>query len=109
MRRIGLDMLAVTAMRVACLAATPLLLFLARTRRGRLLGFATIPLAMIPGWYGLALWGFDQSFPGMGAASPYPRWVITSAVLGGLLGMAFSALVSILSLAAVGPCGNCHW
>ncbi len=101
MRRTVLDLTAVTAMRVACVLAVPLLLVLARTRRGRLLGFATVPLATIPVWYGLALWGFDQSFPGMGPASAYPRWLVTAAALGGLAGMAFSSVVAVVTFAVV--------
>lgn len=103
MWRIIIDVTAVTAMRVACLLAVPLLLVLARTRRGRLLGFVGLLCWTMLGWLAVLDWGIGQGIKNIGSGNPstYPRWMIDAALLAGFTGFTFSALFALLALAIV--------
>jgi pimeloyl-ACP methyl ester carboxylesterase len=98
------DLLAVTAIRVGVMLLSPLLMATARTRWGRTAGVAGLLLLLIPAWCGVAAWGVGEAVRGfsVGPRSPYPEWVIESAVYGGLTGILFStAACGLLGLGLV--------
>lgn len=91
-----LDVLAVVAIRLAGVLTAPLLLFIARTWRGRAVGVIAWSYVLFLGWWWMAGWAFGQMTIGIGtnAQPSSPQWVINAAMLGGMTGMAFSAAVA---------------
>lgn len=84
-----LDLLAVAGSRLAAVLVAPLLLCVTRTRRGRLVGVASILLGQTPVWYLLSLWGFDTLWNG---GTAYPRGALVAAWLIGASGCLLSAV-----------------
>ena len=90
-----LDLFAVFAIRLAVVATSPLLVFTARTWRGRLLGFAVVSLLMI----GVNLEILSRAFVAAMTGSPaYSRLAIDVLSIVGIAGFCFSSFCAVVSI-----------